>query len=453
MDITIPFSTETLGKDILGDFNIDGKGMFFAPIQKALGDNSTGTVVRGMASTSDEDRTGDIVLPDAFRSSIEFFMSNNPLMFLNHNWDAPIGRVTSAEITSSGLAIVGKLDDAADNPEAKRAAGYVDRNLLNAFSIGFRILDFDFRMDPHDEFSIVGMIIKDLELLEVSLVTIPANRNATTNSFKMFGQVGSDLQARKMAEHKKNLEHNETKNLVVEIEEIQNITTETKEIEENSPRGVAEIKSDLYGILCDDDFGTLEEDEELSRAVKYSELALELDSSGLHCPHYRKHTKMEIKEILDGKRYEFQLFFADDEEVMVWENTSNEIHKLNEMPRMIKNHIKSTDTYNKLSEINTLVKWFNNCNALDNTEIEVHNVDNSLEDETTENVVKSPETEKVEVPSKNTGGESAKLELAVAIKGVLDKLDSIEKAQKGRDTQVNVLIERAISQAKLSGDL
>jgi HK97 family phage prohead protease len=421
LNISIPFAEEKSTSEIFDNYDIDGKAMFFAPIEKQLGSES-GSRVSGMASTSDEDRSGDIVLPEAFRSSLAFFMENNALMFFNHDWNIPIGKIVRAEITEKGLFIEGELDDKADNETANQVSGFVDRNLLNAFSIGFRILDFDFReADESDEFGFPkGRIIKDIELLEVSLVTIPANKNAMTNTFKGYGAVPQDLMEKKLLEFRR-----------AQQERDENSVAEDDSATDYSKVKVPALKSALYQILCDEDFHQADETGEAIRKGLYDDIKSALDAHDVPCPEYKKQTKMDIKEFMDGKRYEFQLLAVEDDEVMVWENTTDEVLKLSEMPRMIKNFIKESDAY-------------------DNP---VHNVEDSAQDEATEKEAKSPETEKVEVPSEITDSKSEKLELAEVLSKIVTRIEDLDKEKKERNDRIQSAIEKAISDARNLGDL
>jgi len=65
-----------------------------------------GLQFEGYASTSDIDRTNDVVLPEAFNDSIKTYMEN-PVILLQHDHEYPIGSVVEATIDSKGLFIKG----------------------------------------------------------------------------------------------------------------------------------------------------------------------------------------------------------------------------------------------------------------------------------------------------------------------------------------------------------
>lgn len=124
-------------------------------------------VVAGYANTSTKDRVGDVVLPSAFAKSLPTYLKN-PILLENHNWDKIAGRTQSAEITDKGLYIEARVSDA--RPDLKTM---VREGCLSTFSIGYNETDSDY-----DE-ATKTKIIKDLELLEISIVSVPANTEAS----------------------------------------------------------------------------------------------------------------------------------------------------------------------------------------------------------------------------------------------------------------------------------
>lgn len=132
-------------------------------------------IIEGYANTSDKDRVGDVVLPSAFEKSLPTYMSN-PVLLANHDWNDPCGVVTSAEVQDKGLFIQAKVS--ATRPDIKTL---IREGVLRTFSIGYNELDADMDEATQTKF------IKSLELLEISIVTVPANANA------LFREVGANL--------------------------------------------------------------------------------------------------------------------------------------------------------------------------------------------------------------------------------------------------------------------
>ena len=132
--------------------------------------------IRGMASTNEFDRAGDSILPDAWKKGGLKNFEKNPIILFNHNYDKPIGRATGLNITSNGLELEAKISKSA--PE--HVCELIRDGVLGAFSVGFRVKDADY-IEETD-----GLKIKDAELFEVSVVSVPCNQAATFSLAKSF---------------------------------------------------------------------------------------------------------------------------------------------------------------------------------------------------------------------------------------------------------------------------
>ena len=136
--------------------------------------------IRGMASTSDFDRAGDSISPDAWTKSggLNNF-KKNPIILFNHDFDRPIGRATGLEVTDKGLELEARISKSAPNG----VCDLVKDGVLGAFSVGFRVKDADY-IEETD-----GLMIKDAELFEVSVVSVPCNQAATFSLAKSFDSI------------------------------------------------------------------------------------------------------------------------------------------------------------------------------------------------------------------------------------------------------------------------
>jgi HK97 family phage prohead protease len=132
--------------------------------------------IKGYASTKDLDRVKDVVLPSAFRETIDTFMKN-PIVFFNHNWNEGIAKVTNLSIDENGLWVECEWPAKGTSQLADQVWSMIEQGIYRAFSFGFKILaDQDVSKDPSTP---ADRIITKLDLLEVSVVTVPANANAT----------------------------------------------------------------------------------------------------------------------------------------------------------------------------------------------------------------------------------------------------------------------------------
>jgi HK97 family phage prohead protease len=143
---------------------------------KALGDTDDGGVeIKGSASTNGLDRAGDIIEADAWaKGGLENF-KNNPIILFNHNYDKPIGRAKDITVTDNGLEISAKISKAAGD-----VTQLIKDGVLGAFSVGFKVKDADYMTETD------GYKIKDAELFEVSVVSVPCNQGATFGLSKSF---------------------------------------------------------------------------------------------------------------------------------------------------------------------------------------------------------------------------------------------------------------------------
>ena len=131
--------------------------------------------IRGMASTADTDRVGDVIEAAAWtKGGLQNYL-NNPVILFNHDYNQPIGRAVELGTGDNGLQLKAKI---------AKSAGHVreliKEGVLGAFSVGFRVKDAEYLKESD------GYRIKDAELLEVSVVTVPANQAATFSLAKSF---------------------------------------------------------------------------------------------------------------------------------------------------------------------------------------------------------------------------------------------------------------------------
>lgn len=137
-------------------------------IKQVNKDASGKIVIKGYANTVDKDRVGDVVLPKAFEKTLKEYL-DNPVILYQHNWDLVIGKCVKAEITDTGLYIEAEISQAKDVEDVRTK---IAEGSLKTFSIGYNELDADY-----DEANSCN-VVKELELMEISVVTIPCNPKA-----------------------------------------------------------------------------------------------------------------------------------------------------------------------------------------------------------------------------------------------------------------------------------
>ena len=129
--------------------------------------------IEGYASTNDVDRAGDVVPVSVWEAGIKNYLKN-PIILAQHDHDDPIGRMVEHKLDSKGLWIKARISAAAE------AFNLVKDEVLTAFSIGFRVLDAEYNAATE------LFVIKELELIEISVVSVPCNQNTLFNLSKAF---------------------------------------------------------------------------------------------------------------------------------------------------------------------------------------------------------------------------------------------------------------------------
>jgi len=133
-------------------------------------------MIRGFASTADFDRAGDTISAEAWQKGGLKNFEKNPIILFNHDYDRPIGRATGMKAGPDGLELECKISKSAPG----NVAELVKDGVLGAFSVGFRVKDADYIKETD------GLMIKDAELFEVSVVSVPCNQAATFSLAKSF---------------------------------------------------------------------------------------------------------------------------------------------------------------------------------------------------------------------------------------------------------------------------
>jgi HK97 family phage prohead protease len=139
-------------------------------------DDDGGVNIKGYASTNHSDRAGDSIDHDAWTKNggLENF-KGNPIILFNHDYNRPIGRATSLEVTDRGLELGARI-----SKSAGEVKDLIKDGVLGAFSVGFRVKDADYMKETD------GYQIKDAELFEVSVVSVPCNQAAMFSIAKSF---------------------------------------------------------------------------------------------------------------------------------------------------------------------------------------------------------------------------------------------------------------------------
>lgn len=132
-------------------------------------------VITGIATTPEPDRVGDIVEPMGAKFAAEL-----PLLW-QHRHDSPVGMAEFGKPTKKGIPFKATIAKIGEDGPLKQLVDMawqsVKAKLVRGVSIGFRALEYN-HMDGG------GVRFTSTEIMELSLVTIPANASATIQSIK-----------------------------------------------------------------------------------------------------------------------------------------------------------------------------------------------------------------------------------------------------------------------------
>lgn len=121
----------------------------------------SGVRFAGYAALFDrQDRGGDIIRRGAFARAIQWWRGRKLPLLWQHRPDTPIGIIESMAEDDRGLRVIGRVR--ADAPG--EAAAMLKGGQINGLSFGYRVAKADGR---------APRVLKDLDLIEVSLVSFP----------------------------------------------------------------------------------------------------------------------------------------------------------------------------------------------------------------------------------------------------------------------------------------
>ena len=113
------------------------------------------------------DLGGDVVMPGAFKRSLKQYQDKGdlPLMFWMHDPSRVAGKWTDMYEDGDGLRVKGVL---ADTPLGNEIRTLLQMDAVKGLSIGYRTIDDDYDNNGN-------RLLKELELWEVSVVSLPMN--------------------------------------------------------------------------------------------------------------------------------------------------------------------------------------------------------------------------------------------------------------------------------------
>ena len=169
---------------------------------KSQPDDGAGYITGYGSIFGNVDSYGDTVAKGAFSKTIADAKSGFvqwPAFLLQHgdstsDGKMPIGIWTDMDEDERGLKMTGKLANTKRGRDAYALLKMKPRPALNGLSIGYRAKDFEIHKSGP-----VKRTLKAVDLVEVSLVTFPANSKATVLSVKAYSEPKPEYTMRDLA--------------------------------------------------------------------------------------------------------------------------------------------------------------------------------------------------------------------------------------------------------------
>ena len=136
-----------------------------------------GLKIAGYANTTDKDRAGDIVTAQAWAKGVDYYRKN-PVLLYQHDHSKPIGRVEKISVDRKGIFVEAYVSDAAERLHGVQTL--IKDGALKSFSVGFKVKDG--RYDRSSD----STTITDVELHEISIVSVPCNQESLFSVKKSF---------------------------------------------------------------------------------------------------------------------------------------------------------------------------------------------------------------------------------------------------------------------------
>jgi len=150
---------------------------------KAAGDG----LIEGYASTfgGKPDRAGDIVAKGAFARTLAEHAreGTTPAMLWSHRIEEPIGKWTALREDREGLHVAGRIN--LKTTRGREAFEHIAAGDAGAFSIGYLIPEDGRKYNGDGSFTLL-----DVDLVEVSVVAVPANPRARIAAVKSLSSKG-----------------------------------------------------------------------------------------------------------------------------------------------------------------------------------------------------------------------------------------------------------------------
>lgn len=134
--------------------------------------------ISGYANVNVPDRVGDVIPSSAWDATGLTNYLKNPVILAYHDHSKPVGRMEDYRVDERGFWIKARI-----SPADEEIYNKVKDGIITAFSVSFRIVEAEY--NPASEL----FIIKKLELVEISVVSVPMQQDSLFSLEKSFDSI------------------------------------------------------------------------------------------------------------------------------------------------------------------------------------------------------------------------------------------------------------------------
>ena len=146
---------------------------------KELATDDSGSFEGYASIFGNKDLGNDVVMQGAFAKSIKYKKPKQIKLLYQHKTDEPIGVIDLIEDDNKGLKIKGRL--ALETQRGKETFELMKMGALDSMSIGYKLSPKGYSYDDKNK----KRELKEIDLMEVSLVTFPMNPKAKITRVKL----------------------------------------------------------------------------------------------------------------------------------------------------------------------------------------------------------------------------------------------------------------------------
>ena len=146
---------------------------------KGIDSEDDGSFIGYASVFGNKDLGNDVIVKGAFANSLKYKSPKQIKLLYQHKTDEPIGVIDELMENDNGLKVKGRL--AMGTQKGKEVYELMKMGALDSMSIGYKIAPSDYDYNE----KLQKRTIKNLDLMEISMVTFPMNPKAKITKVKL----------------------------------------------------------------------------------------------------------------------------------------------------------------------------------------------------------------------------------------------------------------------------